>query len=1153
MPAAADNPDGFFENHSIEFFNASLLKRFGMRWDRVDQLPADWLETLAQERTIEKAIDLLDEEFGKQSNWVIKDPRMALLFDFWQLVFDRMGREISCVCTLRHPEEVVTSLIKRNGTDPAWAAQLYKIYNLAAETAGSKAKRTLWVSYEQFHTNPDKLVAQIGDFLGATEQLDVPLFYNALYHNRRNAAGVTQLGQHYVELVEGNDPPLNNEKLVAWLEYLRTRNYNDLVEFAILNPKAAQELEKTASTILTEKVERLGKELEQKTKVVAKKDLQNNELQERLANNAQMLGEARKQNKLLKAKVKEAKTDLKKATRRLSGSTQQLTQYKHQIDHLQATVSEHEKAAFGERKRKEKAEEQLAVASARQNAPVREVNQLNERFHADEQKLAELESSKAALRCMLAAKDQEISGLQSANSELQSKMAAMEASRETPTLRRLASFDGMTSIIRHGGGPVSTLKKGLLVLRRGGINGVKNRIRFVLETPAPASEQAPDAQVDLSGHVERQSAPVAATPFVKSEQDTPVQVSIIIPVYNQLEYTLKCLNSLQAIERPFPCEIIVMDDGSSDDTQDTLASFDHIRYIRNEKNLGFLRNCNKGASLARGRYLVFLNNDTELHPNWLTELHGTFTDHDDVGLVGSKLVYPDGRLQEAGGIIWEDGSGWNWGRLEDPDHPRYNFVRDVDYVSGASIMVERELFERLGRFDEHYEMAYYEDTDLAMRVRAQGLRVIYQPKSLVVHYEGISSGTDTSTGVKSYQVSNGKLFFKKWKEELKGNLPNAQTPLLASDRRPKGNILIIDETTPTPDQDSGSIDMFNLIKILLKLGYRVHFIPRSNFAHFGSYTDTLQKMGVECIYAPFYKSVDEFLEERGDVFSHVFLTRVTVAKNHINDVKTHCPSAKRIFYTVDLHHLRELREAELKNSSTMRALARQTEKAELAIMKQVDTTIVLSEAEQQMLEARGIKNLVTLPLIRDVGEPDPAPFSDRDKVVFIGGFQHAPNVDAADWLVEEIWPSVTALCKEKKIEPINLTIVGSKMPDRYRRLDSQNIIGVGFVPNLGELLSKTRLTIAPLRYGAGLKGKVATSLEYGVPVVGSPMAFEGMPREGLPNIALQADNAAELAAMIVNVYSNEKEWKKASKCGNEYVTQHYSSKALKPVVEYIVG
>ncbi|UNK56464.1 glycosyltransferase family 2 protein [Pseudoxanthomonas daejeonensis] len=243
--------------------------------------------------------------------------------------------------------------------------------------------------------------------------------------------------------------------------------------------------------------------------------------------------------------------------------------------------------------------------------------------------------------------------------------------------------------------------------------------------------------------------------------------SIIIPVYNNLACTLDCLRSIVASGDEASCEVIVVDDASTDATRETLEGVPGLRYERNDVNSGFIRTCNTGAALARGRFLVLLNNDTVVQPGWLDSLLKTFHDYPDTGLAGSRLLYPDGLLQEAGCVIFADGRAGNYGRLDAALDPRYSCVRETDYCSGASVAIPAELFSRLGGFDERYLPAYYEDADLAMRVRQAGFRVRYQPHSWVVHLEGVSSGVSEEGGVKAYQRSNRFKFAEHWAQALR--------------------------------------------------------------------------------------------------------------------------------------------------------------------------------------------------------------------------------------------------------------------------------------------------------------------------------------------------------------------------------------------------
>ncbi len=394
------------------------------------------------------------------------------------------------------------------------------------------------------------------------------------------------------------------------------------------------------------------------------------------------------------------------------------------------------------------------------------------------------------------------------------------------------------------------------------------------------------------------------------EQEKPL-VSIIIPVHNQWKYTYACLHSILQNTRDISYEIIVADDVSGDETKDIKKYIKGITVVHNKKNLGFLLNCNNAAKKARGRYIHLLNNDTVVQKNWLSSIVKLIESDKKTGLVGSKLVYPDGRLQEAGGIIWNDASGWNYGRLEDPSQPEFNYVKEVDYCSGASVLISKKLWDEIGGFDERYVPAYYEDTDLAFEVRKRGLKVMYQPKSVIIHFEGISHGRDENTGLKKHQKENQKRFFNKWRKELKeSQFANGENIFQARDRsQNKKTIIVIDHYVPHFDKDAGSRMCFQYLKLFVEMGLNVKFIGDNFFKH-EPYTEMLQDLGIEVLYGQYMKENWKYwVRENTDYLDIAYLQRPLVAEKYIDVIRKYT-KAKVIYFGHDLHYLREQRRYE---------------------------------------------------------------------------------------------------------------------------------------------------------------------------------------------------------------------------------------------------
>jgi GT2 family glycosyltransferase/SAM-dependent methyltransferase len=616
------------------------------------------------------------------------------------------------------------------------------------------------------------------------------------------------------------------------------------------------------------------------------------------------------------------------------------------------------------------------------------------------------------------------------------------------------------------------------------------------------------------------------------QQDKP-KVTIIIPVFGGAKLTYNCLESILANTGSIAYEVLVIDDKSPDMSARMLSSLPGLRLLRNHKNMGFLKSCNKAAKEARGEYLVLLNNDTLVQPRWLEELVCTLENTPSAGLAGGKLLAPDGTLLEAGGIVWSDASAWNMGRGDDAEKPEYNYLRDADYCSGACIAISKKLWDRLGGFDERYSPAYFEDTDLAFRVREAGLRVLYQPLAKISHMEKMSHGTD---GAEKLMRANREKFAARWETALAAHRPNGENPYEEKERPVKKRVLVIDARTATPDQDSGSLDIYHHFKILLSLGYRPTFAP-DNMAHAGRYTEDLQRMGVECLYYPQVRSITAHLKKHGALYNAVIIHRHYVAAAHIDDVRRYCPGAKILYDTVDLHFLREQRRAELEASPVLMEKAMHTRAQELSVAAKADCTIVLNEPEKKLLLRHNPSlEVAVLRPARDIC-PAATPFEDRRDIMFVGGYQHPPNVDAVLYFAKEIFPQI-----RKLLPGVRLHVLGSKAPEALARLACHDILVPGYVPDMSAFLGNCRLSIAPLRYGAGIKGKIIQSLAHGLPCVATTIACEGMELADGRDI-LCADSPGAFAATVERLYTDKVLWDKLSREGLDAVRRLYSVEA----------
>ncbi|MFH8087098.1 MAG: glycosyltransferase, partial [Candidatus Aenigmatarchaeota archaeon] len=1179
LPPQFDNPKGFFENEKITFFNEfKLLPSLKTSWDDLRPIPLSEILSV-DEKLKEEAYSILEADYREDLIFGIKDPRMCIVFPFWEELLLKFGAKMKVIVLYRNPLEVAYSLNHRNNFPLGKGFLLWAKYTFFAEYYSRKYDR-VFVTYNKLIDNPLEELERI------CRRLKIPLneiklteirsfvekplknFHFTLKHLPNNTPSFIRDSALWLEklsLQEIEEDESIKERFDYWRckyikeygeyveEFVGSKNLK--VQLFIDDGKGFREEQSFTKEILPKKLQEIIFEIPSLYTRSLRFDPLNIPCACKIkkfilvdeAGNESELTSFNTNGVVLNCKILFPHSDPSVLYPNIDKRIRQvrvILEYESILDSILEisnllTEKESELARLNEelirkdaegKKLVEKMQEEVKKFNEILSNKEKEIEELSSKLEEKDLALKKNSEEVENLRSVLKSKESELARL---NEELIRKDAELQSIKSSFTWRSVMKWHSFIERIA----PLGTKRRrwydlgvlGLRVLASEGFRGLWRKYRIYKNFKK--MEKIEKYKIKA---FEEWKGEKIVFPKVKNPE-----ISIIIPVYNNIKYTMNCLKSiLNNTGGSF--EVIVVNDASTDDTLKILREkVKNIKIINNETNLGFIESCNRGAKASLGKYLCFLNNDTIVTKDWLPPLVDLIK-KDFVGAVGAKLVYPDGRLQEAGGIIWKDGSGWNYGRYDDPETPEYNFVREVDYCSGAVLMVKKDLFERIGGFSLEFKPAYYEDTDLCFNIRKFGYKVLYQPKSVVIHYEGITSGTDTRKGIKRYQEVNKQKFFEKWKDVLEKEHfePNPDLLFLARSRKKGKKILVIDHYVPTYDKDSGSYRMFNILKILSELGHDVTFIG-DNLMKFEPYTSILQQLGIEVIYAPYHKSVGEYLAKHGKFFDLVILSRSHIAIKHVSNVKKYCNKAKIIFDTVDLQFLREKRRGEVEGNKEVLKEAEKLRNWELQLARLSDLTLVVSEKEAEILlkEDPSI-NVYVLSNIHEIKEPTKG-FSEREGIMFLGGFNHLPNVDGVKWFVKEIFPEI-----KKHLPDLKFYVVGSEPPKEILTLKSRDIIVTGYVKDLEPYLENSRVFVAPLRYGAGVKGKINMAMAHGLPVVTTSIGAEGMHLIDGEN-ALIADNPKDFAEKVVKLYTDEELWKKLSKNSIEHTKKYFSYERAK--------
>lgn len=398
-----------------------------------------------------------------------------------------------------------------------------------------------------------------------------------------------------------------------------------------------------------------------------------------------------------------------------------------------------------------------------------------------------------------------------------------------------------------------------------------------------------------------------------------------------------------------------------------------------------------------------------------------------------------------------------------------------------------------------------------------------------------SKGIGTAIGkLKSRPLSTGEPAPWSTKGAAPIHAPRATEPL---------SLLWIDERLPDPSRDSGSLRMFNLMRLLVAMGHRVHCLPESR-AVSPALANALQSIGVGLPAHNGHvaaESPPSWLLRHGRQYDGVIVSRYHLAFSWFPLIRHALPGATKVLDTVDLHHVREKREAEHRNNSALAIAALTTRRMELSTIRQADVTWVVSEAEAAILHVEApsagvqvVSNLLDSP-------PSTTPAAERHGLVFVGGAQHPPNIDAVRWLVSDIVPAL-----QRRGAGCELHLVGAGLRESVTGVRIQEGVHFhGHVPDIDGLLGSCRIGIAPLRFGAGVKGKVNQYMAHGLPVVATPVAVEGMHLRNGQDV-LVAENAEEFAQAIEHLYHDDALRMQLSDNGLENVRRHFSMESAIP-------
>ncbi|MFA6253931.1 MAG: glycosyltransferase [Candidatus Paceibacterota bacterium] len=1177
MPASEFNPRGYFEDLDIVGINDKILSAIGSGWNDLNELPDNWPvrfpSVLALKEDLKK---IISRDFGSSSIFAIKDPRLCLLLPLYFEIFQDLAIDSSLVRIQRAPAEVAFSLGRSEKLNLVKALQLYRKYQKYLEKY-LVGRRVVTVEFNQLLNNPAQVISLIKnlvpeipfDYQVRQKEIDAFLDYQLKHFGQQSQDDclfslLDNINENEQTIVLTNQTIEQDKKrlneVLNQRERLQQENIKKDVEIATrqeqLEELKQQNLERDIfiesqhqelATIKSSLTWRMQKVVDRWISLLlSRNDGQRGRSREEIARQYLIgegieIGALHQPLKLDQSRARVHYVDyldqegLKKVYPEINSdsittpeiiakaedlspiadSSQDFVIANHLLEHVSNPVE-----ALSEFYRVTKKEGGIVFLTLPNSRScfdsAREITR-SQHFRDD----FDLNNSERKVVDLGHYLDWAINVLKIQNIDEANRIAHELSAKGYPIHFHVFSYqsaiDFINSLeINYGFGWEMIYSQ-----------EDKDEFIFILR---PKTEKV---EIGLTENYQPLVLPACVEP----------EVSIIIPVYNKFKYTYRCLKSLLEAEPGLKYEVIVADDGSTDETLRIGEYFSQIRVIRNETNLRFLKNCNKAALEAKGKYLLFLNNDTKILPGAISHLLATIKSNETIGVVGGRLILPDQTLQEAGGILWSDGTCFGYGRGDDPFKPEYSYVREIDYCSGALLLTPTELFLGLGEFDIRFAPAYYEDADYCTAVINKGYKVIYQPLASVIHYEFTSHGKSSATEL---QKRNGQLFRTKWQEYLNFKYPaDLKNTLWARDNQNfKSRVLIIDDRLPNAKLGAGYPRARAILDILLEQKRFVTFLPTEiNYEEDIDCLRELRQLSVEILCQternPFNAAnLADLLAKREDFYDQIVISRPAnmarlgdLIRGKINRAKT-----KIIYDAEAIFARREVSRQHLLGGGLSKKKEEEIIESEVALAKDSDRIIAVSESEKEVFQEYGVKNVSVLGQATEV-KLSPNPFASRKDILFVGSVHTEgddnPNFDSLVYFIKEVFPLIASQLD------CNLHIVGLNKSEQLKKLQSARIKIVGQVDNLNDYYNNCRVFVAPTRFAAGIPLKVVNAAAAGLPSVVTPLLGEQLGWAD-SNECLIGSLPTEFAERVVTLYQTPKLWEKIRTNATLAISREYS-------------